>query len=178
MKSREIARGGLLAAAAVALLYLGGLTPWIGLAACIAAGVCSAVPLLRGGRVKVAIALYLAAAVLAMLIVPRKGMAVCYVGFTGLYPIIKYGVEYRFRRRTEWLLKLLYFNVVFAVGAILAYFVFLPSAEPYFGALPDSVRAAVQWLGMLLPANLIFVIYDIGLSRLIATLRRALPPMQ
>ena len=45
MNAKEIARGGLLAAAAVALLYVGGAAPYIGPAACIVAGVASAVPL-------------------------------------------------------------------------------------------------------------------------------------
>ena len=47
MSTREIARGGLLAAAATAWLYFGGVMPQIGPAACLMAGIASAIPLLR-----------------------------------------------------------------------------------------------------------------------------------
>ena len=47
MSTREIARGGLLAAAATAWLYFGGVMPQIGPAACLIAGAASAIPLLR-----------------------------------------------------------------------------------------------------------------------------------
>ena len=53
MNAKEIARGGLLAAAAVALLYIGGAAPYFGPAACIVAGVTSAVPLLRRARLRI-----------------------------------------------------------------------------------------------------------------------------
>ena len=55
MSTREIARGGLLAAAATAWLYFGGVMPQIGPAACLIAGAASAIPLLRRANVKTAV---------------------------------------------------------------------------------------------------------------------------
>ena len=83
MGARDIARGGLLAAVAFVLLYLGGVSPYAAVAACIAAGVTSAVPLIRHARVRLAVLLYLAVSVLSLLLVPRKSVAIAYVLLTG-----------------------------------------------------------------------------------------------
>ena len=71
MSTREIARGGLLAAAATAWLYFGGVMPQIGPAACLIAGAASAIPLLRRANVKTAVLLYLVTSVLGLLLTPR-----------------------------------------------------------------------------------------------------------
>lgn len=167
MNAKEIARGGLLAAAAVALLYMGGAAPYIGPAACIAAGVTPAVPLLRRARLRTAVLLYAAASILGALIVPRKSVVAAYAVFCGLYPIVKFGVECYLPRHVQTGVKLVYFNIVLAVaGALVAYGLF-PGID-----LPGFARLAVLWFG----ANAVFIIYDVALSRLIALLRRSLPP--
>ena len=168
VSARDIARGGLLAAAAVALLWVGGLVPWMGPAACILAGVSAAVPLLKHGKVKTSVLLYLASAVLAALIVPRKGLVAAYIAFAGLYPIIKYGIECRLPRKLQLFFKLLYLNLLLAAAAGAIYFGLLPQL-----AWPGAVRLAAGWL----VANAVFLAYDGGLSRLIALLRRTLPPL-
>ena len=112
MGARDIARGGLLAAVAFVLLYLGGVSPYAAVAACIAAGVTSAVPLIRHARVRLAVLLYLAVSVLSLLLVPRKSVAAAYVLFCGLYPIIKYWVECYAPRRMQMGIKLAYFNLM------------------------------------------------------------------
>ena len=85
MSTREIARGGLLAAAATAWLYFGGVMPQIGPAACLIAGAASAIPLLRRANVKTAVLLYLVTSVLGLLLTPRKLIAAAYVLLFGLY---------------------------------------------------------------------------------------------
>lgn len=117
MNAKEIARGGLLAAAAVALLYIGGAAPYFGPAACIVAGVTSAVPLLRRARLRMALLMYAAASILGLLIVPRKSVAAAYVLLTGLYPIVKFGVECYLPR--EWCLKQVLHSALFRSCRIL-----------------------------------------------------------
>ena len=167
MSAKEIARSGLLAAAAVALLYIGGAAPYLGPAACIVAGVTSAVPLLRRARVRTAVLLYIAAALLGALDAPRKSVVVAYALLTGLYPIVKYGVEARLPRQVQTGVKLAYFNLVLAAAAVLVVCGLFPNV-----ALPGFARLAMLWLA----ANFGFMIYDVALSRLIAMLRRSLPP--
>lgn len=166
MNTKEIARGGLLAAAAVALLYVGGTAISVGPAACLVAGVTSAVPLLKRARLKTAVTLYLAVSILSALLVPRKIMVAAYVLFCGLYPIVKFCVECYVPRRRQRDLKLAYFNIMLVIAAALAIFVFLPQFSL------SGFRLVAAWV----VANIIFVIYDVALSRLIALLRRSLPP--
>lgn len=166
MNTKDIARGGLLAAAAVALLYMGAAASYISVAACLVAGVTSAVPLLRHARLKTAVTLYLAVSILSALLVPRKIVAVAYVLFCGLYPIVKFCVECYASRRRQMDFKLAYFNIVLVIAAALAIFVFLPQFTL------SGFRLVVVWVA----ANIVFVIYDVALSRLIALLRRSLPP--
>lgn len=167
MNTKDIARGGLLAAAAVALLYVGAAATYVGAAACLVAGVTSAVPLLRHARVKTAVTLYMAVSLLAVLLVPRKVIAFGYILLTGLYPIVKFVIEARVPRRIEIWVKLAYFNIVLAVAGALASRGFFPQFE-----IPAFWKLAGLWFA----ANIVFIVYDIGLSRLIAALRRTLPP--
>lgn len=167
MNTKEIARGGLLAAAAVALLYVGGTVTYIGPAACLVAGVTSAVPLLRRARLKTAVLLYLTVSILSALLVPRKIVVAAYVLFCGLYPIVKFCVECYVPRRTQMSAKLAYFNIVLIIAAVLAVLVFLPQF-----AITGVVRIVAVWVA----ADITFIIYDVALSRLIALLRRSLPP--
>lgn len=167
MGAREIARGGLLAAVAVALLYVGGAAAYVGPAACIAAGVTSAVPLLRRARLRAAVLLYVAVAILSALLVPRKIVAAAYVLFCGLYPIVKFCIECRMPRRAQTGAKLAYFNIVLVIAAALWVFVFAPGFT-----LTGFVRIAAAWVC----ADIAFLVYDVALSRLIALLRRSLPP--
>ena len=166
MNTKEIARGGLLAAPAVALLYVGGGAISVGPAACLVAGVTSAVPLLKRARLKTAVTLYLAVAILSALLVPRKMVVAAYVLFCGLYPIVKFCVECYVPRWRQMDLKLAYFNIMLVIAAALAIFVFLPQFSL------SGFRLLAVWVA----ANIVFVIYDVALSRLIALLRRSLPP--
>ena len=167
MNTKDIARGGLLAAAAVALLYVGGTATYVGVAACVAAGVTSAVPLLRRARLRTAVMLYVTVSVLSALLVPRKVVAVAYVLFCGLYPIIKYLVEGRVPLRLQLGVKLAYFNIVLVVFGVLAIWVFFPQL-----AITGLFRVVAVWAA----ADIAFIIYDVALSRLIALLRASLPP--
>ena len=167
MTAKEIARGGVLAAAAVALLYLGAAMPYMAPAACIVAGTASAVPLLRRDRVRTAVLLYLAAGVLGPLLVPRKGVAAAYLLFCGLYPIVKFLIESRVPVHRQTALKLAYFNIMLPVAAALMVFVFAPGV-----AFSGLLRIVLLWAA----ADVLFLMYDVALSRLIAMLRRSLPP--
>ena len=161
MSTREIARGGLLAAAATAWLYFGGVMPQIGPAACLIAGVASAIPLLRRANIKTAGLLYLVTSVLGLLLTPRKLIAAAYVLLFGLYPIVKYLIECRLP------VKLAYFNIVLVLAAVLVSCGLFPQVQ-----MPGIFRLAGLWIA----ANIGFIVYDIGLSKVIALLRRTLPP--
>ena len=167
MNARDIARGGVLAAAALALLYFAGAVSYAAVALCVCAGVTSAVPLLHRARLRVAVLLYAAVSVLGLLLVPRKAVAVGYILFCGLYPIVKFLIESRLPRHLQMGAKLAYGNVVLAAAAVLAAFVFAPGV-----AIGGLGRVVLLWVA----ADAAFLMYDVALSRLIAVLRRSLPP--
>ena len=104
---------------------------------------------------------------LSLLLVPRKSVAAAYVLFCGLYPIIKYWVECYAPRRMQMGIKLAYFNLMLLAAAALAVFVFVPQL-----AVTGLGWVAALWFA----ANAAFLMYDVALSRLIALLRRSLPP--
>ncbi len=121
-----------------------------------------------------ALAVYAAVSLLALLIVSDMEARLLFVFFFGYYPIIKSWAEQR-HRAVEWLCKLGIFNaavvlaytVLSAVGFSLAVFS-IPGV-----ALPLGVFLAA----FLLAGNVIFVLYDIGLTRLLPLYFSRLQPL-
>ncbi len=121
-----------------------------------------------------AFTVYIAVALLALLIVPDMEARMLFVAFFGYYPILKSWAE-RHRRFVEWLCKLVVFNAaVVAAYAVLSAVGF--SMEVF--ALPGvSVPLGVILAGFLLAGNVVFVLYDIGLSRLLPLYFSRFQPM-
>jgi len=167
MKTRDLMRGSILTASAVALLYCGAVAPWAGAVTCILAGTTAIIPLLHPpGQLRTAVLLYLSVSTLAALVVPRKGIVMSYIGVCGLYPILKYGIESRVPRHLQFIGKGLYAVVVVWLGCFLiSYGMIIPPARFVAGR---GVVWGIAWIAL--------AIYDRALSRLIALLRRLLPP--
>ena len=117
--------------------------------------------------VKTAVLLYLVTSVLGLLLTPRKLIAAAYVLLFGLYPIVKYLIECRLPVFTQLSGKLAYFNIVLVLAAVLVSCGLFPQVQ-----MPGIFRLAGLWIA----ANIGFIVYDIGLSKVIALLRRTLPP--
>ena len=151
---------GVLAAGGLAMLWLACLVPsgYTGVTA--AAGLFPVAAVLMAGRA----AGYLCWAVIALLgllLLPNKAVALLFAVFLGLYPVVKSRIEQIRGRFFEWGLKLLYFNAAFAL-------IWLGLRGLLGLSLPEWLSGR-SWL--LLPgANAVFVIYDVGLSKLIALL--------
>ena len=168
MSTREIARGGLLAAATTALLYFGGVLSEFGAAACLmAASAASAIPQVRHARLKMAVLLYIVTSVLSLMLTPRKLIAAAYVLVFGLYPIVKFVIESRLPVLFQLPGKLVYANIAFVISCVLVRLVMTAEVQ-----MPGLIKLAVLWIAV----NIGFIIYDIWLSRVIALLRRTLPP--
>lgn len=157
---------GVLAALSAAVLYLAGVVPSgrIGVAA--VAGLFPAAAVIAAGR-GAGLLCWAVSAVLGLLLSQEKWLALLYLLFLGPYPVVKSVLEGLKSRAAEWLCKLLYFNAVFALFWALFRPLFL-LALPAF--LQGTVPAAAA-------CNLVFVVYDIGLSRLIAACCRRIAPM-
>ena len=160
------ALGGVLAAGALVMLWLACIAPSgrVGLTA--VGGLFPMVATLAGGRA----AGYLcwgAAGLLGLVILPDKGVALLFLSFFGLYPVVKERIESLRRLPLEWALKLAYFNLVLTLGWFLLRGLFLPNPPGWLGENTLLAYGA---------GNVVFVIYDVGLSRLIALIGARLGP--
>ncbi|MDE6922224.1 MAG: hypothetical protein K2P01_01595, partial [Oscillospiraceae bacterium] len=77
----------------------------------------------------------------------------------GLYPMIKSAAEKPRKRLLEYAVKLVFFNGVFTV-------LYVTMMGTVLDTLP-ALLGASRW-GLYLAANIVFVLYDYGFSRLIA----------
>ena len=112
---------------------------------------------------KYALSVYIATALLALLMVPSWECKLLYIGFFGCYPILKATLERPANLWWIWITKLAVFNVaMIAIYWLLITFLHLDTAAFTIAGV------SMPWLILLL-GNGVFVLYDIGLSRCIQT---------
>ncbi len=160
-KTGHIALGSILSAGSLAILWMACLFPTGKPGITAVAGLFPMIGVLAAGR-SVGYLCWAAAAVLAFLLLPDKGVALLFALFLGVYPVVKERMEAIRSLPLEWVLKLFYFNLAFTLFLYVFSQLFLPM-------LP-------KWPGGILygAGNAVFVCYDIGLTRLIGLLRARL----
>ena len=158
---KKIALGGMIAALCIVLMMLTGLLPMAEFALPALAGVLL-IMLVVEISPKWAFLVYIAVAILSLLLAPSKDSAVFFTAFLGWYPIAKSKLENIRKPALEWIWKILIFNFSIGVGLVAAIYLF--RLNDYMEILQDSVWfLALGWLFL----NVVFVIYDIALTRLI-----------
>lgn len=153
MKTRTISFVAVCSALSVVLLYVMSVMPTMKIAICAVVSVATAVTVIRCGK-KAGAVQYVVSAVLALLLIPEKGIAAVYAIFIGHYAVCKSVIEGLNRLWLEWVLKLILFNLCFAVAYLLM--ITLTGVE-----LP--VGTAILFAG----GNIVFIIYDMALTVLI-----------
>lgn len=158
------ALGGVLTAGSLALLWLACAAPSGRLGLTAAAGLFPVVGVLAAGRAAGYLC-WAAAGLLGLILLPDKGVPIVYLIFLGLYPVVKSRIESIRCRPVEWCWKLVFFNAALT----LAWFMLR-------GLLLSHLPARLEGGGLplYLAGNAVFVIYDIGLSKLIALFQRRL----
>ena len=155
----RLTAAAVLVALSVVLLGVGALVEVLDLsmAAIASLAVVFAVIELKG---KYPYLVFFATSVLSLLLLPGKTPALFYALFAGYYPLLKLVFEKHFSRPVSWAFKLL----SFALAALLVVFVSIKlfTVAP-LPALPNP-RLYVA-VGLVLA--LVFVIYDVALTRLI-----------
>lgn len=146
----------MLAALGVVILYLGSLVEILDLSmAAIASLLCIFAVIEYGGSAPWLV--FGVTAVLSLVLLPQKTPAVMYACFFGFYPILKERFE-KMRTAVCWVCKEAVFNVSLVV--IFLCFKFLTVA---YADIPTVMLVVAAVL-----CEVIFVIYDIALSRLIS----------
>ena len=148
-KTWQVALGGVLAAGSLAVLWLACVVPSGQLGVTAVAGLFPVGAVLAAGR-GAGLLCWAAASILGLLLLPDKGR-----------------LEQLKSRTAEWAGKLVYFNAALT----LLWFAF---RELFLPALPEWMSAQA-WV-LYLAGNVIFILYDIALSRLIGGLNARLRP--
>ena len=155
-RSSRVALGGVLTALSLLLLYLATLLPSGRLGVVAVAGLVPVVGVISGGFVT-GLLCYAATGLLGFLLIPDKGCALLYAVLLGLYPVLKGAIERLRKLPLELVLKLVFFNGI----ASLLFFGF---SKLFFPLLPELLHKPLY---LYLMGNVVFLIYDFGVSKLI-----------
>ena len=156
-KTQILTRCAVFTATGAAILYISAFFPTLSLTFAAIAGLFAAAAVIHDG-LGAGFAVYAATAALSAVLAPDKGNVILYAVILGLYPVLKSLAERPHWAYLRWGAKLVFFNFVFAGVWILGW-------ELVFDGLPDW---PAMWLIAAVAANAVFVVYDIGLGRLIS----------
>lgn len=160
MKSRKIAFGGIIAALSLVLMLLTGVLPFGTYAFPCFAGILLTAIVIEFG-IPWAMGVYAGVSVLSFLLVSDKEAALYYTLILGIYPILKSFFE---RINVRWLsftLKLVYFNIVAVAAFYISIHLLSVPVESF------SLFGVNMPILFLLLGNVVFVAYDICVTRLI-----------
>ena len=105
---------------------------------------------------------YLVIAVVSALVLPYKMPAFVFI-LAGYYPIVKEKLE-RLNRVISWTVKAVIFNESLAVG-LLIFKLFAPGVDV---SLIPNLSPTLTYVVIFLVGNVVFVLYDIALTRIIS----------
>lgn len=114
-----------------------------------------------------AFGVYAATAIITMLVIPNKEAAVLYTAFFGYYPIVKAIFESKLPKVLGYVLKFAVFNAAVAVSYILLVKVFGMPFNELMGIDDDAWWARFAIPVMLVMGNLVFILFDFMLTRLV-----------
>lgn len=155
--SFSIALGGMLAALSLLFMFLTVLFPIAEFVFPGIAGVLLIAAVYELGE-KWAFGIFAVVGILSLLLPIEKSSAIYYIFFLGHYPIVKSYIERVKNKIVEWIVKVLFFNICAVAAFLVSVFVF-------------NLNAATLKYGLLFTAllfNVTFVIYDLGVSNIVA----------
>ncbi len=159
--TRDLALCAIISALAVLVLFLGSVIEVLDLTAAMLASILCVVILIEIGSFWPWLT-YAVTATLSLLLLPNKLPAAVFL-LTGYYPIIKQKLE-KLKKPLAWLLKILIFNIICTVF-FLSCTLFFPSVDMM---LVSSFGKTLNYVICYAVGNLVFIVYDLALSRLIS----------
>lgn len=168
MIAKDIALGGILSALTLIILYLTYLLPTNTLTLLTLAAFMVPVALIRR-NLRTALAVYVTTTVLCMLFLPPN-IFIMYSLFFGCYGIVKYFIELLDRPIVEWILKFIFFNLIFFIG-VQTFMTFIsPHLLDQINQLTSEWLPNIPFAGAALLwciAQVAFFIFDYALTLLI-----------
>jgi hypothetical protein len=154
--TRNMAIAAVMTAFTVVFLYIAALLPMEQIGIIALSSLFGIAAVIEGG-ISADILVFIGSSIIGALIVPNKPMIHFYVLFFGYYPIVKSLAEKLRNNILKWAVKLAVFNLALTALWFFASFLILNPTILQMGT------GLIYLLG-----NLVFVVYDIGLSRLIS----------
>jgi hypothetical protein len=154
-RTRALTVSAALTALAVVFLYLASVLPTGQLGAAAVSSLFTAAAVIEAGAGWAA-GVFAVSCVLGAVIVPNRLPVLLYALFLGHYPIVKCFAERVKLKAARWAVKLAVFNAALAV-------MWLAFKETLLGAADINLSAVPVFLA----GNAVFVLFDIGLTRLI-----------
>jgi hypothetical protein len=154
-KTRIITLAALFVAFSVIFLYLGSVIPTIRLGFAAAASLFAVAAVIETGLVSASF-VYIGSSVISLLLLPDKTVILLYVLFLGYYPIIKSLAERSRSIILCWAAKIALFEAAYSV----IWFLFKR-------LIFDSKFIETNIIFIYLAGTAAFVVYDVGLTRLI-----------
>jgi hypothetical protein len=159
-QSSKCAIGGIVAALSLVMMISVAVIPFLTYALPAAAGVLIIFIVVEIDK-KWAFGVYSTVAILGMLLVPEKEVAVMYLALFGYYPIIKAMIEEKLPIVPEWIAKILLFASTMAGS----YFLMIKFMGVTIDETEDfGIMAYPILLGM---GTFAFVLYDVALTKMI-----------
>ncbi len=155
-RTKLISDGALLTALSLVVMMLTSVLPTLQYTLVAVAGLLPAVMVIRHG-LSGGWYVYAATSLLAVILLPDKEAALLYVLLFGHYPMVKSLLERLKAYWLQWVIKLALCNILVLAAILIAQKLFAAGLD--MGDLPVGLFQ--------LAANVVFVIYDIGFSRLI-----------
>ena len=155
-KTKQITITAAMTALSVAILYIASIFPsgsFVFVAISSLAGIVTVIEY----RLIAGVFVYAATAILSFLIVPSKSIVLLYALFFGYYPVIKSVFENFKSRFLEWICKIAVFNAVLTIFLI-----------AFSSIIYDSLPFKIGTVFVVLIFNIVFILFDLGLSKLIA----------
>ena len=154
-ETRTLVIAAVVAALGVVTLTLGSIVQVLDLSVAVLASLFVVFAVIELGG-KYPYLVYVVTALLSMLLLPIKTAPLVYLCFTGYYPIIKSKLEKRHMPSAlRWACKILVFNLALVAVVLVCVFVL-------------RIPVPAVWYYWLLPLlSLVFVLYDVALTRLV-----------
>ena len=146
-------------ALSVVLLYLGSLIEILDISMAVTASLTCIIAVIEYGK-SAPWAIYGVTSVLSIILLPNKTPAVLYAAFFGFYPILKEKFE-KLSKPVSWILKEVVFNICLVIMTVAVYFISTSGGDILSKSLPLLAATAIL-------AEVVFVLYDIALTRVIS----------
>ena len=154
-RSKTIALSGVLSAAAVIIMSFGNIISALSMSAAFAAGFAAVVATIELD-LSAALGVYAVSGVLAFTLLPDKNIAITFIFYGGIYPILKSFCERIKNKILSWVMKWIVSNILLTVIIWLG---------RYFVVAGDDPLGFEIWIYLL--GNFIFFAFDLAITMII-----------